>query len=253
VQGCQGSSKWLPGRASEVTATARFTHAIVTLNDKPFGLYALKEGYDGGFLEVHFGNRDGNFYDGGFLTDIGLDAATYAQLAGPKWFVTLLGADHRALFEETRREALAIRGVFVDVGVSVEVCVGVAVGVLVFVGVFVGVGVMVGRATSVWVAPATAVFLGGAGITALYLRQWRWLAGLCVGFLPVFSMALHNWVYGHVFVLFSANAEHAAVLVMPPSAYVAAMHELLRFDFGGEHLVGGRLEHALDDKRGVVG
>ena len=31
---------------------------------------ALKEGYDGGFLEVHFGNRDGNFYDGGFLTDI---------------------------------------------------------------------------------------------------------------------------------------------------------------------------------------
>ncbi len=86
------------------------------------------------------------------------------------------------------------------------------------------------------VAPAAAVFLGGAGITALYLRQWQRLAGLCVGFLPVFSMALHNWVYGHVFVLFSANAEHSAVLVMPPSAYVAAVHELATLNFRGEHL-----------------
>ena len=86
------------------------------------------------------------------------------------------------------------------------------------------------------VAPAAAVLLGGAGIAALYLRQWARLAGLCVGFLPVFSMALHNWVYGHVFVLFSANAEHAAVLVMPPSAYVAAAHELATLALNGEHL-----------------
>ena len=76
------------------------------------------------------------------------------------------------------------------------------------------------------VAPAAAVLLGGAGVAALYWRQWARLAGLCVGFLPVFSMALHNWVYGHVFVLFSANAEHSALLVMPPSAYAAAAHEL---------------------------
>jgi len=71
------------------------------------------------------------------------------------------------------------------------------------------------------IAPAAAVFLGGAGLYALYVRQWQRLAGLCIGFLPVFLMALHNWVYGHVFVLFSGNATHSFVLVMPPSAFVA--------------------------------
>jgi hypothetical protein len=86
------------------------------------------------------------------------------------------------------------------------------------------------------IAPAAAILLGGAGVAALYLRQWGRLAGLCAGFLPVFSMAAHNWVYGHVFVLFSANAEHSAVLVMPPSAYSAAAHELVRLDLHGEHL-----------------
>ena len=73
------------------------------------------------------------------------------------------------------------------------------------------------------VAPAAAVFLGGAGLAALYFRQWPRLAGLCIGFLPVFSMALHNWVFGHVFVLFSANSQDADLLVMPPSAYAAAL------------------------------
>jgi hypothetical protein len=86
------------------------------------------------------------------------------------------------------------------------------------------------------VAPAATVLLGGAGIAALYWRQWARLAGLCIGFIPVFSMALHNWVYGHVFVLFSNNSEHAAVLVMPPSAYVAAAHELVTLQLNGEHL-----------------
>ncbi len=86
------------------------------------------------------------------------------------------------------------------------------------------------------VAPAAAIFLGGAGLAALYFRQWSRLAGLCLGFLPVFSMAIHNWVYGHVFVLFSANAEHSAVLVMPPTAYAAAVHELMTLDLRGEHL-----------------
>ena len=86
------------------------------------------------------------------------------------------------------------------------------------------------------VAPAAAVLLGGAGVAALYLRQWARLAGLCIGFLPVFSMALHNWVYGHVFVLFSTNAGHAAVLVMPPSAYAAAAHDLATLALNGEHL-----------------
>ncbi len=86
------------------------------------------------------------------------------------------------------------------------------------------------------VAPAAAILLGGAGVAALYWRQWPRLAGLCAGFLPAFSMAAHNWVYGHVFVLFSANAEHSAVLVMPPSSYAAAAHELVRLELHGEHL-----------------
>ena len=67
----------------------------------------------------------------------------------------------------------------------------------------------------------------------LHYRQWRRLAGLCIGFLPVFSMALHNWVFGHVFVLFSANAADSDLLVMPPSAYVAAFRELFALDFSG--------------------
>jgi hypothetical protein len=86
------------------------------------------------------------------------------------------------------------------------------------------------------VAPAAAVLLGGAGLAALYSRQWRRLAGLCIGFLPVFSMALHNWVYGRVFVLFSANAQDSQLLVMPPSAYAAAARELAALHVGGAHL-----------------
>jgi hypothetical protein len=86
------------------------------------------------------------------------------------------------------------------------------------------------------IAPAAAILLGGAGVAALYCWQWTRIAGLCIGFLPVFSMALHNWVYGHVFVLFSTNSDHPAVLVMPPSAYLAAVHELLQLDFGGQHV-----------------
>jgi hypothetical protein len=83
------------------------------------------------------------------------------------------------------------------------------------------------------VAPAAAVLLAGAGLAALYRREWARLAGYCIGFLPVFSMALHNWVFGHVFVLFSTNAGDPNLLVMPPSAYLAAARELLSLDFSG--------------------
>jgi hypothetical protein len=87
------------------------------------------------------------------------------------------------------------------------------------------------------IAPAAAVLLAGAGLAALYRRQWPRLAGLCIGFLPVFSMALHNWVYGHVFVLFSGNATQSDLLVMPLSAYVAAMRELLSLSFSGGAMI----------------
>ena len=92
------------------------------------------------------------------------------------------------------------------------------------------------------IAPAAAVVLGGAGLIALAFRQWPRLAGLCIGFLPVFSMALHNWVYGHVFVLFSANSADANLLVMPPSAWFAALRELFTLHFGGGHLTRALLQ-----------
>jgi hypothetical protein len=65
------------------------------------------------------------------------------------------------------------------------------------------------------------------------LRQWPRLAGLCIGFLPVFFMALHNWVFGHVFVLFSSNSADSNLLVMPPSAYGNALRQLLSLNVSG--------------------
>jgi hypothetical protein len=97
------------------------------------------------------------------------------------------------------------------------------------------------------VAPAVAVLLGAAGLIALNHRQWARVSGLCIGFLPVFSMALHNWAFGGVFVLFSANATDSSLLVMPPSAYAAAAGELTTFNFGGEHVarMGAQILHWL--------
>jgi len=92
------------------------------------------------------------------------------------------------------------------------------------------------------VAPAAAVFLGGAGLYALYLRNWRRLAGLCFGFLPVFSMALHNWVFGQALVLFSANSRDANLLVTPPSVYGAALQELVTLNFSGGNLMRALLQ-----------
>ncbi len=56
-------------RAAGVPA-ARVGHAVVTLNGRGRGLYYVKEGYDKYFLRRHFKNKNGNFYDGGFLRDI---------------------------------------------------------------------------------------------------------------------------------------------------------------------------------------
>jgi hypothetical protein len=108
---------------------------------------------------------------------------------------------------------------------------GVACGAafLLFLGVFMRPNIV----------PFTAVMLAGAGLVALTRREWLRLAGLCIGFLPVTSMALHNWYFGGVFVPFSANSTHPLVLVMPPSAYLSALIDLVRFDFGSEYLARG--------------
>jgi hypothetical protein len=87
------------------------------------------------------------------------------------------------------------------------------------------------------IAPAASILLAGAGLAALYQRQFRRVAGLCIGFAPVLGMALHNWIYGGVFVLFTSTAAHPGALVMPPAAYLAAIMELAHFDVAGEHVM----------------
>ena len=76
-------------------------------------------------------------------------------------------------------------------------------------------------------APFVGIMLAGAGLAALYFRQWTRVAGLCVGFLPVAVMPLHNWYFGGVFVLMSSNIANAELLLMPPKAWLTALVELL--------------------------
>lgn len=86
------------------------------------------------------------------------------------------------------------------------------------------------------IAPAAGILLAGAGLAALWQHQYRRVAGLCIGFLPVLGMALHNWVYGGVFALFTSTATHHTTMVMPPAAYLGALAEVARFDLAGDHL-----------------
>jgi hypothetical protein len=101
-------------------------------------------------------------------------------------------------------------------------------------------------ALALWIrpnlAPGAGILLGGAGLAALCQWQIARVAGLCIGVLPVLGMAFHNWYFGGVFVLFSSNAAIPEAVPMPPSAYLAALGELLRLDVGGEHLKRGILQ-----------
>jgi hypothetical protein len=87
------------------------------------------------------------------------------------------------------------------------------------------------------IAPAAGILIASSSVQALRHRQYRRITGLAVGFLPVLGMALHNWVYGGAFVLFTSTAQIPGTLVMPPSAYLAAAGELARLDLFGEHVV----------------
>jgi len=86
------------------------------------------------------------------------------------------------------------------------------------------------------IAPAAGILLAGAGLAALAQQQFHRVAGLAVGFAAVLAMALHNLVYGGALVLFTTTAELPRLLLMPPSAYLAALAELAHFDFAGEHV-----------------
>jgi len=83
-------------------------------------------------------------------------------------------------------------------------------------------------------APATGILLAGAGLAGLWQGRYGRVAGLIIGFLPALSMALHNWIYGGVLVLFTSTAGLA--MFMPPSAFLAAIVELLHFDVSGAHV-----------------
>ncbi|HEY4262302.1 MAG TPA: CotH kinase family protein [Schlesneria sp.] len=49
---------------------ARTSHARVWLNGRDLGFYVLKEGMDEDFIKRHYKYHKGNFYEGGFCTDI---------------------------------------------------------------------------------------------------------------------------------------------------------------------------------------
>jgi hypothetical protein len=87
------------------------------------------------------------------------------------------------------------------------------------------------------IAPAAGILLAGAGVAALWQRQYRRLAGLCIGFASVLGMALHNWVYGGSLVLFTSTSAHPVLLTMPPAAYLTAFAELAHGDIAGEHVM----------------
>jgi hypothetical protein len=82
------------------------------------------------------------------------------------------------------------------------------------------------------IAPAAGILLAGAAVMALGEGEFRRVAGLVLGFAAVLGMALHNWVYGGVFVLFTTSVAHPVLLTMPPSAYLAALIELAHLDVG---------------------
>src|SRR5207342_1942886 len=86
------------------------------------------------------------------------------------------------------------------------------------------------------IAPAAGILLAGAGLAALAQREFRRIAGLVAGFAALLGMALHNWVYGGVLVLFTTTAELPRLLQMPPSAYLAAFAELAHLNFAGEYV-----------------
>ncbi len=83
--------------------------------------------------------------------------------------------------------------------------------------------------------PMAGLFLAWATWRALLARQGRRIAGLVVGFLPVLLMPLHNWVFGHVFVLFTSAPKDTRLYVLPPAKALAALGELVRLDVAGDN------------------
>jgi hypothetical protein len=73
----------------------------------------------------------------------------------------------------------------------------------------------------------------GAGLATLVLRRWR--SSQASASVPCRCFPW-LWAYGYVFVLFSAKAGNADLLVMLPGVYAAAARELATFHFAGAHV-----------------
>ena len=83
---------------------------------------------------------------------------------------------------------------------------------------------------------ASGVMVGGAGLMWLWQRQFRHAAALAVGFATLAVATLHNYVFGHVLVLFTGSMSLPQTLLMPPLDYARAALELLTLDFAGDHV-----------------
>jgi hypothetical protein len=83
---------------------------------------------------------------------------------------------------------------------------------------------------------ASGVMVAGAGVMWLWQRRLVRAVALAAGFCTLAVSPLHNYVFGHVFVLFTTSVNLPQTLVMPPLDYVRAAGELLRLDFTGDHL-----------------
>lgn len=81
-----------------------------------------------------------------------------------------------------------------------------------------------------------SVWLTGWSLAALWRARFSQAFFVCIGFSPIFLMALHNWYFGAAFIPFGSNANIPEIYVMPPSAYFAAARELFTFDIYGESL-----------------
>lgn len=93
---------------------ARVTHARVWLNDRDLGLYVLKEGMDEEFAKRNFGSHKGNFYDGGYCTDI--DSPLEKEFGdGPDDL-----SDLKALVAACREGDQAKRGTLVEEKVAID-------------------------------------------------------------------------------------------------------------------------------------
>ena len=78
--------------------------------------------------------------------------------------------------------------------------------------------------------------VAGAMIIFVARRQWSRAAAAAAGFATLVLSPLHNYVFGHAFVLFSDNVNQPRTLLMSPLDYVRAAYEVITLDFAGPHV-----------------